>query len=225
MYSLKIEDGGSVADHLNAFNILVTQLGSVRDKIDEQDHYMLLLCSFSNSWDHLVMAIGSSTSTFKMDEVVASLLFEEMQKKSFEMAKEALAVCGRPKERGKKKDKQSKSKSSGRSKSPGKKSKAKCWNCGEVGHIRKDCKEKKKNKSFSNFEFEKSSQDDGEAFIATLAAHASDDVWFIDSGASFHMTSHRDWFLKYEKYNGGEVYLGDDSHLKIVGRGRVNLIS
>ena len=53
--------------------------------------------------------------------------------------------------------------------------------------------------------------------------HASDDVWLIDSGASFHMTSHRSWFSKYEVLDGGKVYLGDDSHLKIVGRGRVNI--
>lgn len=36
----------------------------------------------------------------------------------------------------------------------------------------------------------------GEALVAALAVQASKDVWLIDSGASFHMTSHRDWLLK-----------------------------
>jgi len=39
--------------------------------------YSTLLCSLLDSWDHLVMGIRSTTTTFKMDEVVASLLSQE----------------------------------------------------------------------------------------------------------------------------------------------------
>jgi len=98
---------------------------------------MTLLCSLLDLWDHLVMAIMSTTSTFKMDEVVSLLLFEEMWRESSELVKEALAVCGRPKEKGKKKDKKDekcRSKSPRRLKSP-RKSKALCWNCGKTGHF------------------------------------------------------------------------------------------
>jgi hypothetical protein len=34
------------------------------------------------------------------------------------------------------------------------------------------------------------------------------------------MSSHKDWFFIYEKYDGGRVYLGDDSHLEIFGHGK-----
>jgi hypothetical protein len=37
------------------------------------------------------------------------------------------------------------------------------------------------------------------------------------------MTSHREWFTKYEEYNGGKVYLASDSTLEIVGHGRVRI--
>ena len=37
------------------------------------------------------------------------------------------------------------------------------------------------------------------------------------------MTPHREWFYEYEKYNGGDVYLGDDSPAIIIGRGIVKL--
>lgn len=56
-----------------------------------------------------------------------------------------------------------------------------------------------------------------------MEIHASKDVWLIDLGASFHMTLRKGWFSKYEKYDGGKVYLGDESHLKIVGHGRVKI--
>ena len=52
--------------------MLIARLTSVGVKIDEEDHYMLILCSLPDSWDHLVMAIGSTTSSFKMEDVVAS---------------------------------------------------------------------------------------------------------------------------------------------------------
>jgi hypothetical protein len=184
---------------------------------------MTLLCSFPDSWDHLVMALGSTIITFRMDDVVSSLLSKETRRKSSDSATEALAVRGRSNDRGKQNDNKSgkgRSKSHGKSKNPGK-SKVKCWNCDKTGHFRKDCKEPKKKKA-SDSSSEKS-QDDGDAFIAALVAHASDDVWFIDSGASFHMTSHQTWFSKYEVFDGGKVYLGDDSHLKIVRRGRVTI--
>jgi hypothetical protein len=38
------------------------------------------------------------------------------------------------------------------------------------------------------------------------------------------MNPHREWFYEYEKYDGGDVFLGDDSIAKIMGRGRVKLL-
>jgi hypothetical protein len=38
------------------------------------------------------------------------------------------------------------------------------------------------------------------------------------------MTPHKEWFCEYEKYNGGDVFLGDDSTTKIIGHGRVKLL-
>lgn len=51
----------------------------------------------------------------------------------------------------------------------------------------------------------------------------SNDTWLVDSSASFHMTSHKEWFSKYEPYAGGKVYLASDSTLEIVGRGRIKI--
>lgn len=77
--------GGSIVDHLNVFNMIIDQLGYISVKVDDQDKCMLMYCYFLDLWDHLVMIIGSSTSTFKLEDVIISLLFEEMQRKSFEM--------------------------------------------------------------------------------------------------------------------------------------------
>jgi hypothetical protein len=37
------------------------------------------------------------------------------------------------------------------------------------------------------------------------------------------MTPHMEWFCEYERYNRNDVFLGDDSISKIIGRGKIKL--
>jgi hypothetical protein len=60
-------------------------------------------------------------------------------------------------------------------------------------------------------------------YLASSRTHADHEAWLIDLGASFHMTPHREWFYEYEKYDGGNVFLGNDSTTRIIGKGRVKL--
>jgi hypothetical protein len=53
------------------------------------------------------------------------------------------------------------------------------------------------------------------------STQSDQDVWLIDLGASCHMTPHKEWICEYEKYDGGDVFLGDNLTTKIVGQGRV----
>jgi hypothetical protein len=230
LYHLRMEDGDSVTEHLNAFNTLVSQLGSVNIMIAEEDKCITLLCSLPDSWDNLVVAIGSTTqSTLKYEDVVASLLSEEMRRKSMDGHNtDALFVRGRTQDRNPGKPSGWRSKYTGRSKSPGK-SLRKCWKCGKTGHYKKDCKSKmvekpKGSDSTSSTEAKTSTEEGGDVYLASTSTHADHDVWLIESGASYHMTPHREWFSEYEKYNGGDVFLGDDSIEKILGCGRVKLL-
>ena len=59
--------------------------------------------------------------------------------------------------------------------------------------------------------------------MASSSTHVDHEAWLIDSGASFHFTPHREWFCEYEKYDGGDIFLGDDRKARIVGRGKVKL--
>jgi hypothetical protein len=84
LYNLRMRDGDSVAEHLNTFNTMVSQLVSVEIKISDEDTCISLLCYLPDSWDSLVVTIGSNTTALKFDEVVSSLLSEEMRKKNME---------------------------------------------------------------------------------------------------------------------------------------------
>jgi len=76
-------------------NTVVSQLLSVDIKISKEDKCISLLCSLPDSWDSLVLAIGSNTTTLKLDDVVASLSSDEMRRKTMDsQTKDALFVRG-----------------------------------------------------------------------------------------------------------------------------------
>ena len=97
------------------------------------------------------------------------------------------------------------------------------------GIIKKNCRSKKVEKpkgsdSTSSTEAKTSTEEGGDFYLASTGTHADHDVWLIDSGASYHMTPHTEWFSEYEKYDGGDVFPGDDLTTKIMGCRRVNLL-
>jgi hypothetical protein len=79
MYHMRMRDGDSVTEHLNAFNTVVSQLLSIEIKISDEDKCISLLLSLPDLWDSLVLAICSNTTTFSFNYVVSSLLSEEMR--------------------------------------------------------------------------------------------------------------------------------------------------
>ena len=76
LYNLRMKDGDSVTEHMNAFNTVVSQFSSVDIKISDEDNCISLLCSLPDSWDSLVIVIGSNTTTLNFDDIVLALLLE-----------------------------------------------------------------------------------------------------------------------------------------------------
>eukprot|EP00253_Pinus_taeda_P026942 PITA_26942 len=152
-----MKDGDSVTEDLNAFNTVVSQLLSIDIKISNEDKCISLLCSLPDSWDSLVVAIGSNAAALQFDEIVLALLTEEMRQKNMAKAKTT-------------------------------------------------------------------SDEGGDVYLASSSStHVDHEAWLIDSSAFFHFTSHREWYYEYEKYNGGDVFLGDDKKARTIGCRKLKL--
>jgi hypothetical protein len=81
LFNMKMSEGGSIADHLNEFNMVTNQLSSVKVDFDDEVRALLILCSLPKSWNALVMAVSysvSSSNTLKIDDFVGVILSEEM---------------------------------------------------------------------------------------------------------------------------------------------------
>jgi hypothetical protein len=207
MYNLSMRYGDSVAEHLKAFNTVVSQLVSIEIKISDEDKCIILLCSLEDSWDSLVVDIGSNTTTSNFDEVVKSLLSKEMRRKNMEgQSTYTLFARGRSQERNRSKFLSGRSKSKGRYKSPRKFVKV-CWRCGKEGHYKKQCRSKvqknKGSKESPSIEENTSKEEGGDVYLDSSRTHADHEAWLVNSGASFHMNPHSEWFCEYERYVGG----------------------
>ncbi|KAE8686612.1 Methyl esterase 17 [Hibiscus syriacus] len=90
----------------------------------------------------------------------------------------------------------------------------------DEGHLKKDCWSLNKNSNPQGNTANTS--DDGDALCCEASTTVEGrkkfaDIWLIDSGATYHMTSRKEWFHHYEPVSGGSVYSCNDHALDIVG--------
>ena len=124
-HKLQMEEGTKNSDHLNALNVIVSELKSIRVKIDDEDKALRLIWSLPLSYEHMQTVLMYGKENVNFSEVTSKLISEEkrlknVENKSSESA--ALSVC----ENGKK--------------NKGSKKKIICWGCGQPGHVKKNCK-------------------------------------------------------------------------------------
>ncbi|XP_038707260.1 uncharacterized protein LOC120002567 [Tripterygium wilfordii] len=82
-----------------------------------------------------------------------------------------------------------------------------CRNCGKYGHIQKECKMKEK--QHAKLAQESEDEDDEFLFIVCYQNEVKNSAWFLDSGASNHMTAHVQLFKTLDRSITTNVILGN----------------
>ncbi|GFX09635.1 CCHC-type domain-containing protein [Trichonephila clavipes] len=87
-----------------------------------------------------------------------------------------------------------------------KKPERKCYVCRKPGHLAKDSWKK-----------ESKPKVDGDAFVCTVEGVPESEVWIADSGASAHMTKHKNYFVDTQFNSPKPVYVGNSNAIMAYG--------
>jgi hypothetical protein len=107
------------------------------------------------------------------------------------------------------------------------KSNVQCYYCKKYGHYASDCRKKQhdmSNRQNANVTRENISQNNV-LLACNMAETNSEDIWFLDSGCSNHMTGNIALFSALDKNMKSEVTLGTDSKISVMGKGEVKIFT
>ncbi|KAJ9560132.1 hypothetical protein OSB04_005292 [Centaurea solstitialis] len=122
----------------------------------------------------------------------------------------------------------------------------KCFNCDEYGHYASECKAPKRNDGEANLT---QTQEEEPALLLSVCGEKTEkndtmvllnedkvfpsrneaknekgeDIWYLDTGASNHMTGVKEFFAELDETITGQVRFGDGSKVQIKGKGTILL--
>ncbi|KAG8370027.1 hypothetical protein BUALT_Bualt14G0075000 [Buddleja alternifolia] len=192
--------------------------------------------SLPDSWDTLVVSVSNSAPNgdLTLQVVKDCLLNEKFRRKEQTFSTEQNALVteksnrrGRNKNRG---PQHQRDKFREKSKFIGD---FKCHYCGGPNHYERDCRKKKRDQKNGNNANKKYDKDttvvatDGDVVIicddACVSSSCQETDSIIDSGASYHITPHRDMLTSYMSGNFGRVRMANHDVTEVICMGNINL--
>lgn len=213
-FTAQLQDGESMQEHINKVTTLSEQLEAIGAKISDEDIAMTLLCSLPQSYENLIVALESRADSLTAEIVRTRLLQEEARRKENDPARhEEAALLAKNKG---KKEGQWREESHQRNYDK----RIKCFNCGKKGHKAAECRE-----GLAEDESQaKWASTKDVAFGAVCAVGPRDDnEWYVDSGATQHLSSKKEWFSNFSEIEPRKIYLANNHAIVAKGIGTVHV--
>ena len=210
--SMGVDD--SMSEHINKMKELAGQLEAVGASITEDDQVATLLCSLPESYNSLITALESRADDLKLEFVTARLLHEEHKRKENSLTSDT----------GEKALLSKHDRTNQKSFKP--KRKGKCHNCGISGHWARECRKPKKEKPKEGKEKQDgalyNASTEHASFYSSKRVNQKDLTWYIDSGASQHMSYNKEMMVDYVHFaNPQKVRLGDNGVVQAFGKANI----
>ena len=104
-----------------------------------------------------------------------------------------------------------------------------CYNCQSFGHYARDYRRKKaaRVKDSNEAQYERAGDSDSDEVLLMVNTQLNtekNNMWYLDSGCSNHMTGNKNWFTKLDESVEKVIKFADDRHIKSGGKGDISII-
>ena len=214
---LKLTDGGNMESHIAQMEDLIDQLSSLGETLAEHLTVALFLSSLPDSYGTLITALETRPEEDLTQELVKNKLVEEYKRRietdvTVTPTHEQQALKTTAAKDGRK---------------PATGTQITCFFCKKPNHMKKECRKyiewKKKNpdhKAKVVSHYATAANDDSDPDMCFTAGTTEiNNAWHIDSGATSHMCSDRNFFEKLNDQQKGQIVLADGQKLLTAGIG------
>lgn len=95
-----------------------------------------------------------------------------------------------------------------------------CYKCHNLGHFQYECPAWEKRANYAELE-----EEEELLLMADVETNKAsrEDVWFLDSGCSNHMTGNKEWFCDLGDDLNRTVRLGNDMKMTVIAKGSIRV--
>ena len=144
LYTCKMDEGTPIREYVNKFDRIISDLKDIDVDVDDEDQALLLLLSLPKSYENLVQTLMLVGDKLVMEDTRTSLLADDLRKiatsgmSTIGNKEQAQGLLVRGRSNVRPKGKGEKSRSSSRPLAE-----RSCFKCGELGHFKANCPNKK----------------------------------------------------------------------------------
>lgn len=203
LFSMKLENFSTMEAYVNEILSVSEQLAGIGKPIDDEYIAIIMLQGLPDEYEPMTMALEHSNTKITSDLVKMKLLQDKKWNSSCS-GEQSAYFC--------------KKKSFNKNKS----NKPWCWNCKQVGHLKYNCPNKNiAEKSSVKKDFQKKSdkKSGDKALLTALGVSGTfkPTDWFVDSGATNHMSARKDWLCNFTEQQETEITVANNC--KVYGKG------
>lgn len=216
LITTRLDDCENMEDFVNRIILNAHKLRGAGMVINDEWVGTLLLAGLGSKFEPMIMAIENSGIPISADQIKVKLLQDS--KKGINNGESSMYTRNfKPNMPQNNKTKEFGSKNGN---NHHQKPKIKCFKCGRDGHFARECRMHRTNEGRKEQQREKNGN---ESNWSCVTGKYDESIWYIDSGASAHMTCRRELFDELHESNSATVTVANNSTLEVKGEGSVKL--